>query len=134
MTFRIHLYQQPGTAEQFHRKFKTDRDLERPPPGKFETKVLGVAQEILVYNILRYIGQHKLICAGVPFRKALYRFRYANSCQRRFQMSLFHRFEMSGFQRFQLGWPGGAGTPLRAHADTLKFAGTLSNSIDIEGG
>ncbi len=33
----IRLYQDHGTHEQFHSKFKTDLDLERLPSGKFAT-------------------------------------------------------------------------------------------------
>lgn len=52
----IDLYCDHATSEQFHSEFKTDLDIERLPSGKFDTNDLVLAQAVLAYNILRWIG------------------------------------------------------------------------------
>ncbi|MFT6754436.1 MAG: hypothetical protein ACJA2O_004643 [Candidatus Azotimanducaceae bacterium] len=56
----IQLYADHGTSEQFHSEFKTDMDIERLPSGKFATNAPVLACSVLVYNILRWIGQNGL--------------------------------------------------------------------------
>lgn len=64
----IQLYCDHATSEQFHSEFKTDLDLERPPSGKFATNDLVMAQAVLAYNILRWIGLEGLIGRDSPIR------------------------------------------------------------------
>jgi hypothetical protein len=45
-----------ATSEQFQGEFKTDRDLERLPSGKFHTNNLVMAFATLGYNLLRWMG------------------------------------------------------------------------------
>lgn len=56
----IDLYHDHGTSEQFHSEIKTDLDLERLPSGNFATNELILHLGMLVYNILRIIGQESL--------------------------------------------------------------------------
>lgn len=56
----IGLYHAHGECEQFHSEIKTDMDVERLPSGKFETNELVLELTILVYNILRMIGQESI--------------------------------------------------------------------------
>ena len=56
----IALYQQHGTAEQFHSELKTDMDLERLPSGKFATNALVLLLGLFAYNLLRLCGQSAL--------------------------------------------------------------------------
>jgi hypothetical protein len=64
----IQLYADHGTSEQFHSEFKTDMDIERLPSGKFATNALVLACSVLVYNILRWIGQNGLTGTRSPKR------------------------------------------------------------------
>lgn len=64
----IDLYCDHGTSEQFHSEFKTDMDIERLPSGKFATNELVLACSVLVYNILRWIGQNGLRRPDAPIR------------------------------------------------------------------
>ncbi len=64
----IDLYLDHGTSEQFHSEFKTDMDIERLPSGKFATNELVLACSVLVYNILRWIGQNGLTGKDAPLR------------------------------------------------------------------
>lgn len=64
----IDLYADHGTSEQFHSEFKTDMDIERLPSGKFATNELVLACSVLVYNILRWIGQNGLTGPDTPLR------------------------------------------------------------------
>ncbi len=64
----IRLYADHGTSEQFHSEFKTDMDIERLPSGKFATNALVLACSVLVYNILRWIGQNGLTGSRSPKR------------------------------------------------------------------
>lgn len=64
----IQLYADHGTSEQFHSEFKTDMDIERLPSGKFATNALVLACSVLVYNILRWIGQNGLTGSRSPKR------------------------------------------------------------------
>ena len=56
----IDLYHDHGTSEQFHSELKTDLDLERFPSGDFATNELILHLGMLVYNMLRIIGQESL--------------------------------------------------------------------------
>jgi hypothetical protein len=64
----IDLYSDHGTSEQFHSEFKTDMDIERLPSGKFATNALILACSVLIYNLLRWIGQNGLIGSDSPLR------------------------------------------------------------------
>lgn len=64
----IQLYCDHGTSEQFHSEFKTDLDIERLPSGKFSTNALVLASSVLIYNILRWIGQTGLTGSRSPKR------------------------------------------------------------------
>lgn len=69
----IQLYADHGTSEQFHSEFKTDMDIERLPSGKFATNALVLAMSVLVYNILRWIGQNGLLGSKSPKRSKVKR-------------------------------------------------------------
>lgn len=64
----IQLYADHGTSEQYHSEFKTDMDIERLPSGKFATNALVLACSVLIYNILRWIGQNGLTGSRSPKR------------------------------------------------------------------
>ncbi len=64
----IDLYADHGTSEQFHSEFKTDMDIERMPSGKFATNQVVLAGSVLIYNILRYLGQNGLTGPDAPLR------------------------------------------------------------------
>jgi hypothetical protein len=51
-----------------HSVFKTDLDIERLPSGKFVTNALVLASSVLIYNILRWIGQMALTGLRAPKR------------------------------------------------------------------
>ena len=53
----IELYKHHGTHEQFHSEFKSDLDLERLPPGKFNTNDAIVHLASFAYNCLRLLEQ-----------------------------------------------------------------------------
>ncbi len=64
----IQLYADHGTSEQFHSEFKTDMDIERLPSGKFSTNALVLGCSVLIFNILRWIGQNGLLGTKSPKR------------------------------------------------------------------
>ncbi len=64
----IALYRDHATAEQFHSEFKTDRDIERLPSGKFATNDLIMTLSAYSYNILRWIGLIGLLGEQSPIR------------------------------------------------------------------
>ena len=64
----IQLYADHGTSEQFHSEFKTDLDIERLPSGKFATNALVLGCSVLIFNILRWIGQNGLLGSHSPKR------------------------------------------------------------------
>ena len=64
----IALYKDHATSEQFHSEFKTDLDIERLPSGKFDTNDLVMAQAVIAYNILRWIGLIGLLGDVSPVR------------------------------------------------------------------
>ncbi len=64
----ISLYKDHATSEQFHSEFKTDLDIERLPSGKFDTNDLVMAQAVIAYNILRWIGLIGLLGDVSPVR------------------------------------------------------------------
>ncbi len=64
----IDLHADHGTSEQFHSEFKTDMDIERLPSRYFATNALVLACSVLVYNILRYLGQNGLTGPDTPIR------------------------------------------------------------------
>lgn len=49
-------YRRRGTSEQYHSEVKTEIGIERFPSGKFSTNNLILILAMLVYNILRFIG------------------------------------------------------------------------------
>ena len=61
-------YPDHGTMEQYHSEYKTDMDLERLPSEKFATNALILQMAMLVFNILRIMGQATLHDAAVPLR------------------------------------------------------------------
>ena len=65
----IALYRERGLSEQFHSEFKTDLDIERLPSGKFATNALVLGCSMLVYNLLRWIGQNGLLNSDSPRRQ-----------------------------------------------------------------
>ncbi len=77
----IALYRAHGTSEQFHSELKTDLDLERLPSGKLQTNALVLDLGMLVYNILRLIGQQSLREGGAPIRKVVFRRRLRSVIQ-----------------------------------------------------
>jgi len=64
----ISLYNERGTSEQYHSELKTDLNLERLPSGKFATNQLVLSCALLVYNILRWLGQEGLVGKGSPIK------------------------------------------------------------------
>ena len=62
-------YPDHGTMEQYHSEYKTDRNLERLPSEKFAPNALILQLAMLVFNILRIIGQATLNDPSVPLRK-----------------------------------------------------------------
>ena len=56
----IKLYHDHGTSEQYHSEIKTDLDLERLPSRYFSTNHLMLHLGMMVYNILRIVGQQSL--------------------------------------------------------------------------
>ncbi len=69
----IQLYADHGTSEQFHSEFKTDMDIERLPSGKLHTNALVLGCSVLVFNILRWIGQNGLLGPQSPRRNKVKR-------------------------------------------------------------
>ena len=55
--------------EPFHSEYKTDLDLERLPSGTFATNQLILSVALLVFNLLRVMGQATLDDPLVPLRK-----------------------------------------------------------------
>jgi len=49
-------YKRRGTSEQYHSEVKTEIGIERFPSGKFLTNHLILILAMLVYNVLRFIG------------------------------------------------------------------------------
>ena len=58
---------------QYHSEIKTDMDVERLPPGKFESNKLVPELTRIAYNILRIIGQESLKKKDAPGRKKIHR-------------------------------------------------------------
>ena len=69
----IDLYHAHGESEQYHSEIKTDMDVERLPSGKFESNKLVLELTMIVYNILRIIGQESLKKKDAPGRKKIHR-------------------------------------------------------------
>lgn len=59
----IELYHDHGTSEQFHSEIKTDMNLERFPSGRFSSNSMILVLGMLVFNILRLIGQQSIVGA-----------------------------------------------------------------------
>ncbi len=66
---------------QFHSEEKTDMNLERFPSGYFATNHLILILGLLVYNILRIIGQIANHCPHIPLRKSATRRRLGTVIQ-----------------------------------------------------
>lgn len=77
----IEQYHSHGTSEQFHSEEKTDMNLERLPSGYFATNHLVLILGLLVYNILRIIGQIGNRCPDIPLRKSATRRRLSTVIQ-----------------------------------------------------
>ena len=58
-------------------EYKTDRELERLPSGKFATNNLIMQMALLVFNVLRVMGQATLNDPTVPLRTPQHRRRLA---------------------------------------------------------
>jgi hypothetical protein len=56
----IELYHNHGTSEQFHSELKTDMNIERFPSGKFAVNAMLLHVAMVVFNVLRHIGQTAL--------------------------------------------------------------------------
>jgi hypothetical protein len=69
----IELYHKHGTCEQFHSEIKTDMDLERLPSGDFNLNELVLVIGMLVYNILRFMGQLSLQKPDSPLKGGVQR-------------------------------------------------------------
>lgn len=52
----LRLYRERGTSEQYHGEFKTELDMERLPSGKFAVNSTFLRLGMLVYNMLRVVG------------------------------------------------------------------------------
>ncbi len=63
--------------EQFHREYNTDLELERLPSGKFATNTLIMQIALLVFNVLRVMGQATWNGPAVPLRPPEHRRRLA---------------------------------------------------------
>lgn len=66
-------YPDHGTMEQYHSEYKTDMNLERLPSGKFATNALILQIALLVFNLLRIMGQATLDHPQVPLRRPVVR-------------------------------------------------------------
>ncbi len=66
-------YPDHGTMEQYHSEYKTDMNLERLPSGKFATNQLILQIALLVFNLLRIMGQATLGNPRVPLRQSVVR-------------------------------------------------------------
>ena len=77
----IEQYHSHGTSEQYHSEEKTDMNLERLPSGYFATNHLILILGLLVYNILRIIGQIANRCPHIPLRKSATRRRLTTVIQ-----------------------------------------------------
>ena len=53
----IKLYHAHGECEQYHSEVKSVMDVERLPPGKFETNALVLELTVIAYNILRRLSR-----------------------------------------------------------------------------
>ncbi len=71
----IALYADHGTSEQFHSEFKTDMDFEKLPSGKFKTNSLITKMGMLVFNLLRSIGQQTLASGSLKRKRNVKRIR-----------------------------------------------------------
>ena len=67
----IDLYHAHEESEQYHSEIKTDMDVKRLPSGKFESNKLVLELTMIVYNILRIIGQESLKKKDAPGRLVL---------------------------------------------------------------
>jgi hypothetical protein len=66
----IELYREHGTCEQFHNEIKTDMDLERLPPVKFETDFTISDGHLLTYPPIN--GESEVnLGLGQPFGQGL---------------------------------------------------------------
>ena len=64
----IALYCDHATHEQLHSEFKSDKDLERLPSGKFDTNYLVCQLAAVAMHLLRLIGQNTLNEPDAPMR------------------------------------------------------------------
>ncbi len=66
----LRAYRRRGTSEQYHSEVKTEIGIERFPSGKFSTNHLILLLAMLVYNILRFIGNDLVNRRFFGLRKA----------------------------------------------------------------
>lgn len=69
----ISLYHAHGECEQYHSELKTDMGVERLPSGKFDTNALVLALAMIVFNLLRMIGQETLKENDAPLKRPVKR-------------------------------------------------------------
>ena len=69
----IELYHAHGESEQFHSEIKFDMGVERLPSGKFDTNELVLELTIIVYNILRMLGQETIQQGKAPSKRIVTR-------------------------------------------------------------
>jgi hypothetical protein len=66
----LKIYRDRGTSEQYHAEFKSEMDMERLPSGKFQVNSAFLLLGMLVYNMLKVIGQDLVIAKAVGLKKA----------------------------------------------------------------
>ena len=66
----LKIYRDRGTSEQYHAEFKSEMDMERLPSGKFRVNSAFLLLGMLVYNMLKVIGQDLVIAKAVGLKKA----------------------------------------------------------------
>ena len=66
----LRLYRERGTSEQYHSEFKTGLDMERLPSGKFAVNATYLRLGMLVYNMLRVVGNDMIVAHMLGLKKA----------------------------------------------------------------
>ena len=66
----LKLYRARGTSEQYHAEFKSEMDMQRFPSGKFQVNNAFLLMGMLVYNMLKAIGQDLVLAKAMGLKKA----------------------------------------------------------------
>lgn len=66
----LRAYRQRGTSEQYHAEFKSELDIERLPSGKFAVNSAFLKMGMLVYNMLKVVGQDMVLAKALGLKKA----------------------------------------------------------------